>query len=66
MRCAVGIVVSVLVLLCSGVAEGSPGEQPSKLRAAALVLVNSTSTGFELFTHYVRPYLDHFGVELEG
>ncbi len=30
--------------------------------ATALVLVNSTSADYADFTHYIQPYLDHFGV----
>jgi hypothetical protein len=34
----------------------------NSVRAEALVLVNSTSQGYPDFQHYIKPYLDHFGI----
>jgi hypothetical protein len=36
--------------------------QAAVTRADAVVLVNSSSTAYQDFAHYIQPYLDHFGV----
>ena len=62
------ILVAALVLsLAPALALAAPGLAPaaqstSTSRAEALVLVNSASPYYTDFQHYIRPYLDNFGV----
>ena len=64
------LVVSILVALLSALALPTGSTAPKVLaqsgssmtRAEALVIVNSTSASFADFQHYIRPYLDHFGI----
>jgi len=54
------------ILLCALVAGLSPSRiSAGELNAAALVLVNSRSPGYEDFARYLEPYLIQFGIPYE-
>ena len=58
------VLFAAIVALVAGLLP-TPAVQPAAAatsrRADAAVLVNSASPGFADYTHYVKPYLDHFG-----
>ncbi len=62
------IFILTFVLICSSfssTAKAFPLAQASSLNQTSIVLVNSESTYFSDYQHYIQPYLDHFGVAYE-
>lgn len=64
MRVKNALIISILLVLLSGLAPFLTVESAiaATLKTGALVLVNSTSTNYGDFQHYIQPYLDNFGV----
>ena len=54
-------ILMVFTLLLNGTRPAS-GQSPVNYRAEAIVLINSSSVNASDFSHYIQPYLDHFGV----
>ncbi len=52
----------VNAVLAGASGTGTILDDDSLVRADALVLVNRTSSGYEDFTTFIKPYLDQFGV----
>ena len=56
------VVFFIFFLIASSFFAIPTRSDASSIRAEALVLVNSASPAYTDFTHYIQPYLDHFGI----
>jgi hypothetical protein len=57
----VNIFLALLIALPARAITPSAPAAPD-VRADAVVLVNSASGGYADYTHFIKPYLDHFGI----
>ena len=59
-----GLITALCATFAAHLVASVPGEpafQPSSQSAGVVVLVNSSSTRYLDFTHFIQPYLDNFG-----